>query len=152
MSRSIVMALATAGLLAGAAAAAVPTVGATLGTDPAGIAAALAADRFEITRFERFPGGISVTALNEGSRLELALDPASGAVIGVAEYDPSGAPVPGGVDDVAVKAMLAQQGYTVTKYKRERGEIEVDATRDGKAWELEIDPQSGTIRDVEEEG
>ena len=152
MSRSIVVALATASLLAGAAAASVPTLGATLGTDSTEIAAALSTEHFEVTRFERFAGGVSVTAFNEDSRLELAIDPASGAVIGVAEYDQSGAPAAPGVDDAAVKAMLVEQGYAVTKYKRERGEIEVDATRDGKRWELEIDTRSGTIRELEEEG
>jgi hypothetical protein len=47
--------------------------------------------------------------------------------------------------------MLAEQGYTVTSYERESGEIEVDATKDGRLWELKIDPQSGRIREAEEE-
>jgi hypothetical protein len=151
MSRPFVITLATAGLLAGAAAAAAPTVGATLGTDSAEVAAALSGESYVVSRFERFPDAISVTAVKEDGRLELALDPVSGAVIALSEYDASDAPRPPGVDDAAVRAMLAEQGYAVIGYQRERGEIEVDATRDGKLWELEIDPQSGRIRAVEEE-
>jgi hypothetical protein len=151
MSSPFVITLATAGLLAGAAAAAAPIIGATLGTDSADIAAALSGESYQVSRFERFPDAISVTALKEDSRLELALDPISGAVIALSEYDPSDAPKPPGVDDAAVRVMLAEQGYAVTGYQREPGEIEVDATMDGKLWELEIDPQSGRIRAVEEE-
>jgi hypothetical protein len=92
MSRPFTITLAAAGLLAGAAAAAAPTVGATLGTDSVDVAAALSGERYEVTRFERFPEAISVTALKEGSRLELALDPVSGAVIALSEYGRSGAP------------------------------------------------------------
>jgi hypothetical protein len=47
--------------------------------------------------------------------------------------------------------MLAAQGYAVTAYKRERGEVEVEATKDGRRWELEVDPRSGEIREIEAE-
>jgi hypothetical protein len=150
MSRHIITTLATAGMFAGAAAAADPTVGATLGTDSAEIAAALAAESYDITRYEQLPDGISVTAVKQDRRLELALDSATGAVIGLAEYG-FGAPERPGVRGTAVQAMLAEQGYTVTSYERESGEIEVDATKDGRLWELKIDPQSGRIREAEEE-
>jgi hypothetical protein len=151
MFRPFVITLAGAGLVAGAAAAAEPIVGATLGTDSARIATALSAEGYGIARYERLPDGISVAAVKEDRRLELALDPATGAVIGLSEYARSGPERPG-VDDAAVHAMLAEQGYTVTSYERKRGKIEVYATKDGRRWELKIDPRSGRIREAEEEG
>jgi hypothetical protein len=150
MFRTFIITLAGAGLLGGAVAAA-PTVGAVLGTDRVGIAAALSPDRYEISRFERVPDAISVTALSEHRRLELALDSATGAVIGVAEYDRAGDPERPAPDDAALKAMLADQGWAVTDFRRESDEIEVRATRDGRSWELELDPRSGRIREIESE-
>ena len=50
-----------------------------------------------------------------------------------------------GVTAAEIVAALATEGYEVTKYERERREIEVEATRDGRRWEMKIDPQSGEI-------
>jgi hypothetical protein len=151
MFRPFVITFASAGLLAGAATAAAPIVGTTVGHDAAGIAAALSAESYDITRFERLPEAISVTAFREGSRLELALDSGTGAVIGLAEYDRAPAARTRGVGFAAVQAMLAGQGYTLIDYQRETDEIDVHATRDGVLWELEVDPLSGRIDEVEAE-
>lgn len=42
-------------------------------------------------------------------------------------------------------------GYRIVKYERERGRIEVYADRDGRRWELKIDPRDGRIVEVEAE-
>jgi hypothetical protein len=146
MFRAFALTLSGAGLLAGAAMAAAPTVGTALGTDSARIAAVLAGEHYQITRFEQLPEIISVTAVKEHRRLELALDSSTGTVIGAAEYEDRTT-----LDDAAVKAALAAQGYAVTGFKRDGDEIEVEATRDGRRWELEVDPRSGAIREMESE-
>lgn len=140
-----------AALAAGNAFAAEPTVGARLGTDLTEIATALTAESYDITRYEARADRIAVTAVRQDSRLEITIDPATGNVVALAAGGRFGAPDRPGVDDDAVRTMLAAEGYEITKYERERGEIEVYARRDGKLWEIEVDPLTGRVTKVEEE-
>ena len=50
-----------------------------------------------------------------------------------------------------IVASLTERGYEVVKYEREDDEIEVYVLKDGRRFELEIDPQSGQLRKVEDE-
>lgn len=50
-----------------------------------------------------------------------------------------------------VSSALAAQGYEVLKYEREDDEIEVYVRKDGQRLELEIDPNTGQILEVEDE-
>lgn len=50
-----------------------------------------------------------------------------------------------------VKA-VEDQGYAPVEVELEEGSWEIEATKDGKTYELIIDPKSGEIRSVEEEG
>lgn len=50
-----------------------------------------------------------------------------------------------------ISSALAAQGYEVLKYEREDNEIEVYVRKDGQRFELEIDPTTGQILEVEDE-
>lgn len=149
--RRILLATAALAVLTGAALAAEPTLGTRLGTTIGEIASALGAENYDVARFERHDDRIEVTAIRDDRRLELKLDPATGEVMAIAAGGRLGAPGRPGVDDAAVQQMLADQGYKVTRYKREGGEIEVYATKDGKTWEIKVDPLTGAILKVEGE-
>lgn len=150
MTRSLIAAALAAAAATGALAAE-PAVGERLGTEPGAISAALGESGWEMTRFEREDGRIELTAVREGRRVEAYLDPADGTVARVEERERRGPwPLPG-VNDAEIRARLEAEGYRIAKYERERGEIEVYADRDGRRWELKIDPRDGRILEVEEE-
>ena len=50
-----------------------------------------------------------------------------------------------------ISSALAEQGYEVLKYEREDDEIEVYVRKDGQRFEMEIDPETGKILEVEDE-
>lgn len=149
--RKILLTTAAVAVLAGAALAAEPAIGTKLGTTIDEIATALGAENYDVSRFERYDDRIEVTAIRDDRRLEIRLDPTTGEVVALQMGGRMGAPDRPGVDDEAVRKMLADQGYTVTSYKRERGEIEVYATKDGRTWEIKVDPLTGAILKVEGE-
>ncbi|MBK0398481.1 PepSY domain-containing protein [Limibaculum sp. M0105] len=151
MSRFITAAAITAALLAGPAAAAEPEQGARLGITLDEISAALAADGYALTAFERSDRSIELTIIREARRIEAFVDPSTGEVTRVETRGRGGPwPLPG-VDDADLRARLSAEGYEIVKYERERGEIEVKAMRDGRRWELEIDPRDGRTLKVEED-
>ena len=55
------------------------------------------------------------------------------------------------IDDAAVAAALSEAGYELVEIERDDGEIEATARKDGALWEVEIDPQTGAIAEVERE-
>lgn len=63
---------------------------------------------------------------------------------------PGQVPAPALTDD-EIRARLATEGYAVRRLERERGKIEVKAIRDGRTWELYIDPVDGRILKIEED-
>lgn len=151
MTRSIIAAALLAATTPLAASAVEPEAGATLGTEPGEISAALGESGYALTRYEREGGRIGLTAIKEGRRVEVYLDPATGTVARVEERDRGGPwPLPG-VNDDDLRAGLEAEGYRITKYERERGRIEVYADRDGRRWEIEIDPRDGRIVELERE-
>ncbi|MDF0601088.1 PepSY domain-containing protein [Psychromarinibacter sp. C21-152] len=145
MSTRTLAALAALGLTAGAASAADPTLGTTLGTDAGAIADALTAEAYEMTRYTVTGDRIDVTAIRDDARLDLVVDATTGEVIGLQAGLRRGAPDRAGLDDAAIREMIAAEGYQITRYERERGEIEIYATRDGRRWELKVDPLTGHI-------
>lgn len=48
-----------------------------------------------------------------------------------------------------ITTALAADGYTVRKYEREHGYIEVKADRDGRRYEIEVDRKTGTVTAIE---
>jgi predicted small secreted protein len=151
MKRNFIIPAVFAIALAGPALAAEPTLGAKLGTTLQDISAALSADGYEMTKFEAEGNRIEVYAVKGDTRHEVYIDAATGKVTKVemtARRGPS--PLPG-VSDDEVRASLLEQGYDVTKYERERGQIEVYANKDGSRWELKIDPRTGNILSVKAE-
>lgn len=54
-----------------------------------------------------------------------------------------------GTTPQAIAKALTDQGYEMIKYEQEHGRIEVKAMKDGRKWELKIDPKSGKVTRVE---
>ena len=50
-----------------------------------------------------------------------------------------------------IKATLTGHGYEVRKVETEDGELEAYAVRDGKRFEIYVDPATGAVSKVEEE-
>lgn len=151
MKRYIILPAALTMTLAGAAFAVEPTLGAKLGTTIDDISTAIAADGYEMTKYEKEGNRIEIYAIKDGTRHEVDVDATTGEVIKVEMSARRGpAPLPGKSDE-AIRTLLKDQGYDVTEYERERGEVEVYANKDGRRWELKINPQTGNIMSVEAE-
>lgn len=151
MQRHLIIPATLSLLLAGVAFAVEPMLGANLGTSIADISEALSEDGYELTSFEREGNRIEVYAIRDNARYELYVDATSGEVTGLettARRGPS--PLPG-VSDDQIRASLQALGYEVTGFEREGGEIEVYAMKDGRRWELNIDPRTGGILRIEAE-
>jgi len=145
MKRHILIPATLSVLLAGAAFAVEPALGTNLGTSIEDISGALSADGYEMTKFEREGNRIEVYAVKGDARHELYVDANTGEVTKLettARRGPS--PLPG-VSDDQIRTSLQALGYEVTGFEREQGEIEVYATKDGRRWELKIDPLTGAI-------
>ncbi|MBW4709766.1 PepSY domain-containing protein [Roseobacter sp. YSTF-M11] len=54
-----------------------------------------------------------------------------------------------GASEADVRAALKAQGYVITEVELEDGEIEVEATRDGKAYEIEVSAETGIVLEIE---
>ena len=54
-----------------------------------------------------------------------------------------------GTDDDAIRAKLEAAGYVVDEIEREDGEIEVEASLDGREVEIEISSDTGTVLEME---
>lgn len=151
MKHALVPTVLVATLLCGPAVAAEPALGTALGTTLAEIETALAADGYDMTKFERENGRIEVYAVREDQRLEMYLDRDSGEIIALETRQRRGPATRPGVDDREIRDTLAADGYAITSYRRERGELEVYAMRDGRLWEIKIDPRTGDVLSVEED-
>ncbi len=53
-----------------------------------------------------------------------------------------------GVSESEIRAQLEKDGYTVTEFEMEDGEIEVYATKDGQTFEFELS-ESGQVLEIE---
>lgn len=132
-------------LLTGTASALEPSLGANLGTSVEDISTALSAEGYEMTKYELDGNRIEVYAVKGGARREIYVDATTGEVTKTettARRGPSSLP---GVSDDQIRTSLEALGYEVTGFERERGEIEVYAMKDGRRWELKIDPRTGGI-------
>lgn len=138
-------------LMTGAAFAAQPTLGAKLGTSLNDISTALAADGFEMTKYEREGNRIEVYAVKGGTRHEVYVDAVTGEVTRAQTRDRRGPEPRPGISDSDIRAALQADGYDITEYERERGKIEVYAMKEGRLWELKIDPMTGKTLSVEAE-
>lgn len=138
--------------MAGMAHALTPDKDDVLGTDAMTIGQALSEQGYELTRFNLAPALIKVTATKDGQRHLMLISPRDGIVIshktGAARSTqpvtaPWISPIPG------LAAKLAEQGYEVKRIKDEGYELESYAMRDGKLWELKLDPTTGAILKAE---
>ena len=151
MLRNLLLTGTAAAIVTGAAFAVEPAPGAQLGVTAVEIGKALDADGYNMTRYEHEGGRIEVRAIKGDRRIEIYVDPSTGKVIELESRLRRGSGPRPGIDDEQIRASLAAQGYKVTKYERERGEIEVYALKDGRRYELKIDPKTGQILKVEDE-
>lgn len=56
-----------------------------------------------------------------------------------------------GTTETEIRAHLTAQGYEVKEVEMEDDEIEIDVSLNGKALEIEIDPQTGKVTEVEDD-
>ena len=56
-----------------------------------------------------------------------------------------------GTDAPKITAAHAERGYTVREYEHDDGYIEVKVMKDGRRWEVKVDPKTGEIIRVEAE-
>lgn len=151
MKRTVLLSTAFSVLLAGTAFAAEPMLGAKLGTTIDEISATLSGSGYEMTKFEREGNRIEVYAVKENIWHGFYVDSTTGELIKV-EMAARGGPSPlPGKSDADIRASLKAEGYDVTKYERERRQIEVYAMKDNRHWELKVDPRTGNILSVEAE-
>ena len=54
-----------------------------------------------------------------------------------------------GTSEADIRAKLEARGYAVTEFEIEDGEIEVEATMNGKAYEIEVSSKDGNVLEVE---
>ena len=54
-----------------------------------------------------------------------------------------------GKTEADIRSALETQGYTVTEFEIEDGEIEVEAMADGQAYEFEVSPETGMVLEIE---
>lgn len=151
MSRIFIPILATAVLLTGTSLAAEPALGVKLGSSATEIGAALGSEGYDMTKYEREHGRIEVTAIKEQRQIKAYVDAATGEVVEIASREGGGQWARPGAKDEQIRTSLAAQGYEIVKYEREQGEIEVYALKDGRRWELKIDPRNGRVLRAEEE-
>ncbi len=55
-----------------------------------------------------------------------------------------------GTDVGAIATALSELGYEVRKTEREDGKVEVYAVRDGRRFEIYVDPETGAVTRVKE--
>lgn len=53
-----------------------------------------------------------------------------------------------GTTEAAIRAELEKEGYTITEFEMEHGEIEIYVTKDGQAFEIEVS-DGGQILEIE---
>ena len=155
---AISLALVAAATLASGAMAVTPDTGAILGSDAATIGTALAEDGFEITRYRKAAALIQVTAVKDGRKHFILVSSRDGAVIShktaTTISDPMTRPaLPSQPAELPadLTEQLATQGYELRRIKSEGHELEAYARRDGRMWELKLDPATGEILRVEVE-
>lgn len=147
--KSTILWAAAATLLTGAAVAVEPTPGAKLGTTVQDVSAALSEDGYEMTSYEREESRIEIYAANGNLRHEIYVDAGTGEVTVVETAARRGPwPLPG-PSEQDIRAALAEQGYEVVGFERERREFEVYAVKDGRRFELKLDPRTGDTLRVE---
>lgn len=153
MKREIAATVLALSLTTGAALAVEPMLDAMLGTNAGDIAASLGESGYNMTRYEQGDTWIRVEAVRDDRRVDVLIDPATGKVSSLDARLRNGPDGPRGLglDDEAIRAALAAEGYEVYKYERERGEVEVYARRDGQSWELKVDPRTGRVIKAEVE-
>lgn len=136
--------------LAAAAIGATAEKGTILGTDVAAISSALTQDGLELVRYDRTADRIRVVATRNGERHLIQISVVDGSVIDhqAASTVPASDPV---FPPEALAEKLAAQGYELRRAEIERNKLEVYATRDGRLWELKLDPATGAILTVEAE-
>jgi peptidase YpeB-like protein len=151
MTRHFMLPAALSVLMAGTAFTAQPVLGAKLGTSIESISSALSADGYEMTKFEKEGNRIEVYAVKGSTRHEVYVDATTGEVTKAEARDRRGPTPRPGASDTDIRAALSADGYQITKYERERGQIEVYAMKDGRLWEMKIDPMTGKTLSVEAE-
>ena len=54
-----------------------------------------------------------------------------------------------GKTETEIRASLEKQGYTVNEIEIEDGMVEAEVALNGKEYEIEVDPKTGTVVEIE---
>ena len=54
-----------------------------------------------------------------------------------------------GTSELDIRSALEAQGYVIAEFEIEDDEIEVEATLDSVAYEIEVSPEDGTVLEIE---
>ncbi|MDG4650453.1 PepSY domain-containing protein [Roseibacterium sp. SDUM158017] len=130
---------------------AMPGIGDAVGTTLDEARSALAAQGLTMTEYDLDDGRIEITAHDDETRVELYLDPQSGAVTGMEITARRAAGAQAGVETQAALDALAADGWEILGFDREAREFEVHARRDGVLYELRLDPATGAVTEMERE-
>ena len=128
---------------------AMPSIGDVLGTTLTDTTAALAQQGLTMTEYDLDDGRIEVTAHDDATRVELYLDPTTGAVTRIEQYARRAAGAEAGVETQAALDALIAEGWDVLGCEREARDFEVYASRDGVRYELTLDPATGAVLETE---
>ena len=79
--------------------------------------------------------GLLISALGLASIPMTALALTAGDTLGTSEAD--------------IRAALVAEGYEVLEFETEDDEIEVEVSRDGQVFEIELSADTGTVLEVE---
>ncbi len=56
-----------------------------------------------------------------------------------------------GTSDEEIRAALTAQGYSIEEIENEDGKFEAEVVLNGQTFEIEIDPHSGNVLEIEED-
>jgi hypothetical protein len=143
------MSIAAALVAVAAPALAMPSIGDLIGTTLNDAQAALSEQGLTMTEYDLDDGRIEITAHDDGTRVELYLDPATGAVTRIEQYARRAAGAQAGVETQAALDALIAEGWEILGFERGPREFEVYASRDGVRYELSLDPATGAVREQE---
>jgi len=85
------------------------------------------------------------------SRIRLAASAATTALIAVPLVAYAGLSMGDrvGITDEEIRSSLESQGYVVIEIERESDEIEAEVTLNGVEYEIELDPSTGQVSEIE---
>lgn len=138
MKKAILLSASVAALIAGAGLAAEPKPGMKLGINAKEIGATLDQHGYRVIEIEQDDRRIEVEAVKDAQRFKFYIDPATGVAKKTTHYGNQA----NAERNTAIRRVLEDNGYELVRIEQEHGKVEAYALKDGRKWELELDPES----------